>query len=337
MKERTTSQHWKRVLATCAVFLWCGTTGNSAAVAQEDSGLLDAISDWFSSTGSEGVAPSGVTPSHVFQAVQDLTSEINILRDEMGVYDYPPEAELHEDRAPVHVYAKTLELHLKVRGVQNRFGVEQAPVGQIPFKEVQPSDVLANVALLVNELRKVKDQMVIERQIEPAPLVGGKTPSLVYQALANASLLLDGLRGRALAPDDVYLNAMHILDELELIAARQNVPMALDAPPVEGTKRPTDVAQQVLRASYKVVRLQTRLGMDASGVPNLTLVRVTPTEVFDSTNMLLAEMARIKFHLGIDVPRDDRAESRGKTPNDVFGLVLLMIENLDRISGATER
>ena len=77
--------------------------------------------------------------------------------------------------------------------------------------------------------------------------------------------------------------------------------------------------------------------MDASGVPSLTLVRVTPTEVFDATNMLLAEMARIKLHLGIDVPRDDRGEVRGKTPNDVFGLVLLMIENLDRISGATER
>lgn len=324
-------------MAACAVFLWCGTTGYSTAVAQEDTGLLDTISDWFSATGSDVSTPSGVTPSHVFQAVQDLTSEINILRDELGVYDYPPETELHEDRAPVHVYAKTLELHLKIRGVQSRFGVEQEPVGQIPFREIAPSDVLGNVVFLINELRKVKSQMVIERAIEPAQMVGGKTPSLVYQALGNASLLLDGLRGRALAPDDVFLNCEHILDELELIAAKQNVQVALDPPSVEGVKRPTDVAQQVLRASYKVVRLQTRLGMDASGVPNLTLVRVTPTEVFDGTNMLLAEMARIKLHLGINVPRDERAESRGKSPTEAFGMVLLIIENLDRITAGVER
>ena len=48
--------------------------------------------------------------------------------------------------------------------------------------------------------------------------------------------------------------------------------------------------------------------MDPSGVPATTLVRVSPSEHYDAINMLLAEMARIKLHLGVDVPRDDPAE-----------------------------
>ena len=131
---------------------------------------------------------------------------------------------------------------------------------------------------------------------------------MVYKNLADASFLLDGLAGRPLTPNDVFLNTAYILDELELIAAKLRAPLSLDVPAVEGRKTPKDVAQQVLRASYKMVNLQTRLGMDASSVPNLTLVRVTPSEVYDATNMLLAEMTRIKHHLDINVPRQNRAE-----------------------------
>ena len=315
--ERMASQgrHIGRVLvAVVACFLL--PAGWSPALAQE-LGLREA------------------TPSHVFREVQDLTAEIGILREELGVDDYPPEAELQEYRAPVHVYAKTLEVLNKVRGVQRRFGVPVADVRQIPFKEVLPGDALGNIEYILGELRKIKTQMVIETEIAPAPLVGGKTLSLVYKGLSDASFKLDGLRGRPLMPDDVFRNATYILDEIELIAAKLKVPLEIDVPQVEGTKRSNDVAQQVLRATYKVINLQARLGMEASGVPDITLVRVTPSEVFDATNMLLAEMARIKFHLDINVPRDQRPEPRGKRPNDVFALILLIIENLDRMTEST--
>ena len=325
----------KYAMAAFTIVLFASPAGWSPAFAEKDEGgMLDSIRGWLGSPSAHAAEPDrrGATPSHVFREVQDLISEIGILRDELGVFDYPPEAELQEDRAPVHVYAKTLEVLTKVRGIQRRFGVPVVSVGQIPFKEIVPGDVLANVQGINDELRKIKTQMVISREIEPATLVGGKTPSLVYKSLADASFMLDGLRGRALTPDDVFQNATYILDEMELIAAKLQAPLEVEAPQVEGTKNPRDVAQQVLRATYKVINLQTRLGMDASGVPHITLVRVTPSEVFDATTMLLAEMARIKFHLDINVPRDQRPEPKGKRPTDVFAIVLLIIENLDRMS-----
>ena len=48
--------------------------------------------------------------------------------------------------------------------------------------------------------------------------------------------------------------------------------------------------------------------------------------------MLLAEMARIKLHLDIDMPRDEGPNPRGKKPTDVFALVLLIVRNLDLMS-----
>ena len=283
----------------------------------------DSITDWFAGTNE------AVTPSHVYQATRDLISEIQILRRELGTDDYPVEAEMQEDRAPIHVYAKTLEVLGKVSRVQRRLGLPPATVGQIPIKEVMARDVLQSVANILLELRGIKQQMVIDVQVEPAAFVGGKTPSMVYKNLADASFMLDGLSGRPLTPNDVFSNMEHMADELELIAAKLQVRLRLDGPPVEGRKTVKDVAQQVLRASYKVVNLQVRLGMEASTVPSLTLVRVTPAEVFDATNMLLSELTRIKLHLGINVPREARPEPRLKTPSDVFGRVLLTIHNLD--------
>ena len=296
--------------------------------------LLLAITGVSQPVFAQQAGSGDATPSHVFQAVQNLIAEIDILREELGVYDYPPEAELQDDRAPVHVYVKTLELSAKLSAVQRRFGVPATPMGQVPFKEIVAGDVLANVESILVEVRKIKSQMVIERQIEPAPLVGGKTASMVYKSLADASFLLDGLRGQPLTPDDVFRNATFVLDELELIAAKLRVPLETGVPAVEGSKTATDVAQQVLRAIYKVINLETRLGMDASGVPSLTLVRVTPSEVYDATNMLLAELARIKLHLDINVPRDQGPEPRGKKPVDVFALALLIVRNLDLMSEA---
>lgn len=304
------------------------------ALAQEKQGggWVGAVADWFDRSSDDET----VRPSHVFRATRDLVAEIHILRRELGADDYPPEAEPQEDRAPVHVYAKTLEVMSKVARVQRRLGMSPAAVGQIPIKDVQPADVLESVAGIIGELRDIKTQMVIREEIVAAPFENGKTPSMVYKNLADASFLLDGLAGRPLTPNDVFLNTQYLLDELELVAAKLRAPLARDVPPAEGQKTPRDVAQQVLRASYKMVNLQNRLGMDASSVPTLTLVRVTPSVVYDATNMLLAEMTRIKHHLGINIPREPRPDPRNKAPTDVFRQVLLVIANLDNMSDVAE-
>ena len=148
----------------------------------------------------------GVQPSHVLQAVQDLISEIGILRGELKVRDFPPEAELVEDRAPIYVYAKSLEALTKVVGAQRRLGVVPvARVDRIPLKEVDDGDVLAHIELLLGELRRIKAHMRIERRIQPTQLGFGTSYSMIYKNLADASFMLDGLRGRPVTPDDVYL------------------------------------------------------------------------------------------------------------------------------------
>ena len=277
----------------------------------------------------------GVGPSHVFRATEDLIAEIEVLRAELAIFHFPPRAELIEGRAPVHVYAKSLEVVAKVSQVQHRLGLPPARMGHLPAKIIDSTDVLDHIQYVLRELRSIKVQMGIDGRIEAAPLSSGRTSSMNYRNLANASLLLDGLIGRTLTPADVYRNALSVFDELQLVAAMLGVSLSFELPWIEQEIAPADVTAQVLRATYKAINLQTRLQMESSRVPSMTLVRVSPSENYDATNLLLAEIARLKVHLGVTLTRANRPNlPTDQQSKDVFALVTLIARNIDTVAAA---
>ena len=280
-----------------------------------------------------------ITPSDVYRATQDMIAEIEILRKAAGVAGDTREMELREDQAPIYAYAKSLEVMEKTARVQRRLGMIPVAAGSMPVKRITAGDVHRSVRDIVGELRRIKRQLVVRDRIQPASFAGGKTSSHVYKNLGDASYLLDGLVGRPTTPNDVHMHVLRVQDEMKSIATTMEASLHSDPPVVEGAKEPRDVAQQVLRATYKVINLQSRLGMDASSVPRLALADVTPAEVFDAANILLAEVTRIKVHLDVRSPRARRPESRDARLADVFGQSLLIVRNLDimtRAAGKTE-
>ena len=274
------------------------------------------------------------TPSHVFQLTQDLISEIEILREGMGAMDYPLEAEPVENRLPLHVYSRALEVHTKLAAAQRRLGVVPFEVGEIPVKEVQSNDVASVVQQALAEVRRIKDVLFIADEIDTAPFVGGKTPSHVYQSMGDASYLLDALVGRPVSINDLYANIMLLHSDLELVAASLGVALEIDPPEVPGRKRLVEVAQQTMRGTFKIINLQTRLGLDASGVPQVTLVRVVPANIYEAISIMQAEIVRIKAHLNIRLPRGEPRPVQNMRPRDVFAQALLLIENLDILARA---
>lgn len=277
-----------------------------------------------------------ITPSHVYRATADLVSEIAVLREAMKVDDSPDGVRLREQAAPIHIHAKTLEVLEKTARVQKRLGMIPADIGHMPVDPVSQGDLHRGVLAVIEELRRIKRQMVVDREIEPAPLAGGKSSSLVYWNLARASLLLDGLVGRPTSPNDLYRHMLRVHDEMLLVADALDVSLDLDPPAVDGPKEPVAVAQEVVRAANKVVSLQAELGMDASRPPDFALRNATAADVLDAANYLLAEVARIKAHLGVRLPGGGSPEARDRTTADVFARVLLIVRNLDIMSRAAE-
>ena len=159
---------------------------------------------------------------------------------------------------------------------------------------------------------------------------------MVYQHVGDASFMMDGLVGHPTDVNDLYRNLMYLQGDMDLVAARLEVALDLDSPSVEGRKKLKEVGQQMMRATFKLINLQTRLGMDASGVPQVTLVRVSPANLYEVINIMQAEMVRIKVHLGTLSPREEPSVARNKRPRDVFVETLRFIKNLDLLARAAD-
>ena len=78
----------------------------------------------------------GTTPSHVYQCTEDLISEIDILREGIGLTDIPIDPEPQTNKTPVHVYGKALEVMEKISRSERKLGMAPVKVGQIPLKEI---------------------------------------------------------------------------------------------------------------------------------------------------------------------------------------------------------
>ena len=289
-------------------------------------------------------APDGetVTLADAHRAARDLVAEIELLRRAQGIADAPaPPASAEPGagrEAPIHAWLESLEVMDKAARVQRRFGMLAFEPGAMPAGDVTLGDTHRNVLTVIRELRRVKRQLVIEARIEPAPPGTGPAPADLHARLAHASALLDGLVGRPVSSNDVYLHVRRVRAVLAPLAARLGVSLEPDPPPgpetAEEPRASKEVAQQILIATYKVVNLQSRLGMAPSDVPGAPPGDVAPADVYESVNRLLVELARIGAHLGVETLIPGGEETRRMRSADVHAQALRLIADLDRVSRA---
>ena len=286
-------------------------------------------------------APSGegdgaeLSANHVYRATLDLLAEIAAIREARDIADLPAEPEVQDHQSSLGAYIKAREVMEKTARVQRRFGMLPVHVAPVPVTEIGPNDMLRSIQAIMEELRRVKRQLVIRKEIRAAPIAEGKTLAEAYKNLEYASLLLDGLVGRPTTLSDLYMHLLHVREEMELIAAHLGVVIDTDPSAVKENREPREIVEQVLRAIYRTVSLQSRLGMQGSSVPSTEHLQVTPADVLDATNLLLEEVMRIKVHMDIQSLPEKREPAQKKQSSDTFSEVRLVLEIIKAITKTT--
>ena len=319
-------------------------------------GLLSRIVEWFRSDDAaaapaqapEPAAPEATsapdaepaTLGDVHAAVRDAIAEIALLRTATGVGAAPAPREgaaPREDVTPAHVHARALEVLGKTARSARRLGMVAARTSRPPVTGFAPGDLHRAARAIVGELRRIKRQLVVEAAIEPADADAGATPPSLDAELAHASALLDALVGRPPSLNDVMGCVARIHDELRAVAAALGAALPRDAPaPAAGQaeRAPAEVAQQLLRAAYKAIALQTALGMEASGVPAVALEGATPADALDAATALLGEVLRIRAHLGAGPAPPAARSGEGGPPGDAYAGARLAVAQLDAMMRA---
>lgn len=283
------------------------------------------------------VSAQDLTPSHVYQVSEQIVREIRILREAVGADDYPADPEPQTLKRPAQVYGKGIELMYKVGYAQAKFGLPSATYETFPTKSLTPTDVHGLAERVLVEVRKIKTYLAVPTPIEEVEFVDGKVPSNVYENLWRASYLMDYLSG-AIKPSDVFRYVEQMIAEIDILASAYKINLVgLVEPEIKEGIRPKDVAAQGVQNLHKLIRIEKKLGYQASIVPTMTLSRATPSDVFDIIGMLMAELAFIKTEAGISETAGQAPEAIDKTPAHVLQRLEFAGSTLDRVLAGVRR
>ena len=299
--------------------------------ASGESGKDANVEDLVDTEELHGLGEEGVTLSHVYQKTAILIGEIEILRTAMGVEDAASAAERRFGQTVFHAYVKSLEVLGKIRGFQRRVGMEPTNHGEVRMRNIGVQDLDGSIVAAIEELRRAKRQLVVEQPAAVPAFAGGKTSSLVSANLERASALMDGLVGRTATLKDIGAVIVRVKDELRLVAPALGTRFTVGLPVVQGEKTATEVGQQVLRATAKVIELQSRLGMIPSTAPGMVLTEAELTHILNGSTVLLTEVLRVKEYLDIASSTGERQVPWDEDTTGLFTQLLLILRNLDRM------
>lgn len=273
------------------------------------------------------------SPSHVFQQTEQMILEINHLRNRLNINSKARTPHIQNHKLPIHAYAKSIEVIEKIARIEKKYGMRVVKVEGMPLKKVTPDEVYRQTEIILEELANIQSAKNTGSSEQIAEYKDSKTPSDVYENLWKVSFLLDGLSDK-IKPNDVYLNLSKVVSDIGIVAKNQRVELKTKLPTTDPKTKPTQVNLEAYINLHKISLWQSRLNMVPFRVPGYPEGVISPSDVYDTTSMMLAEMARIKVHLGITQPTPIVDDVSGKSPKHVLSLLELTEKNIDLLTAA---
>ena len=150
----------------------------------------------------------------------------------------------------------------------------------------------------------------------------GKKPSDVYHLLNTVSLTLDAINGTGFSPAHVFAQVMRIHADVASLLDALEIKDATAPPAKRENIAPRDVFALGMETLKEIGRLQRSAGIIRVDFSDLWADQVTPTEVFGTMEIILAELQTLKASLGLRHAMTPPASHYdGKNPADVHQIL----------------
>lgn len=278
-----------------------------------------------------------ITPSHVNQVVDELVLELELLHDaNFSAADLSSVNLNLTARRPRHVLQKGREVFLKVQSLRFINGLPPRELPAMPVREIKPSDVKRMVDDVLSSARELRSVYGVTAVAKKPALQSGLKPTDVYRTLIRASAMVDQLGVPGTVPNDVYRVALTINNEIELIRAKVGINVSVPAGARSKGKSPADAYNQGFALLNGLKSLTEGIAeyKIPGGVvlPTKKTGAITPSDVLDLLNNILAELSAIKVKTGVATSTQLVAAQSGKTPSDVYDALGLGVALVDTIS-----
>ncbi|MCV6614820.1 MAG: hypothetical protein OIF35_07570 [Cellvibrionaceae bacterium] len=270
-----------------------------------------------------------VTPNDVYFEADKAIASIKALRKAKGLPEKAREPGVQVAKTPLHVYTKTLELYEKIQRYKKSQSLPANTIPDLPSDKVSPAKPYKLLLAINSELNGIVQSKGVSIGAK-VNLQYGKTPSDVYENVWRASYLMDDLAG-AISPSYVYRNLQRIQQGLLAIGQSMNMNLSVgSAEKLKGNK-PADANIEAFKILYKLADLERKIGVKPSRIPTFPAGDISPSDVYDATNNILAELTKINIQKQLPVIAKGSLSSAKITPNEVVAQMLLIQKLLDQL------
>ena len=193
-----------------------------------------------------------------------------------------------------------------------------------PSRDITPNEVFILIERLIDEVKLLFPNPNFKLE-QAEILVTGKTPNDVYRELWEVSMAFDAILGvRGFTPSDTLARAKEITDVVKFIRESQGLTLDVSVPQTPMGKHPNHALKEVYGLLKQIKDVEQNMVMEnLIEIPEIPKRVITPTEVYDATGVVLAELQHIKYHLGLERDFFPYKVEKEKTPEDVIAQIRL--------------
>ena len=281
-------------------------------------------------------AAEEITPPQVYQALGQLSQDVELVRDVMGRPKLAAPPWIVDHAEPRHVFYQMQTLFRNVGRLSRELTGEESVMPPVPVGEITPQHVLQVVAAAQERMDRIRQELGLAYSAELPELDSDRLPRDVLREAVQANRQLNLMLDRPIRPEDVY-------GRLELAAAYvagaltddESVPVYGTLPPFDPGKVPSDVYGRVLECLGIAQEIGRKRGIE---VLQLNLRRelrrrdIAPSDVYHLATTLLAELAYLTLTLeakDVDLPPVERPKH--VFPSHVFRMAGMLQDQLVRL------
>lgn len=250
-----------------------------------------------------------INPNDVYIQLLQVKADINLLKQHFNIQEEITIENIEVPLLPRHTWQKSYEVLFKLNLLRQQLNLPVMAVPSwAPTVEVSSFHVYEQIRRIQLELDLLKTYLNISSTSPPVAAPSMTNSAETDQTITNnfnllnyLSYQLDLLNGTHFNPSTVFGQAMRIFADVntlitELEIKDDTIPAAqkIDAQPEDSFA----TALQLLR---EIKRVQNLAHIDTVDIYafKLTKTKITPTEVFGLTGIILAELQTLKAHLGL--------------------------------------
>lgn len=266
-----------------------------------DSILLLGILGLLIATGYPNAAErSAKNPGNTYPLTDTLIDQIKELRKINGIVEPWDSVPAQSGKEPRHVLRKAIEILEKINRLRILKKLGPITIPPFPIRQITPDEVYLTVDRLIREINLLlppaqqhlpkKDSTIVARSADD-----------IYQKLWEISLALDPLIDvRGVTENDIYIQTEHILALVNFLRTSQKQFHEVPMPTRTSGKYPNHELKAAHGLLEKIAKAQWNLWLTPTEVPTWKSHVVSPIEVHDALQNIIAELHYIQYRLGLE-------------------------------------